>query len=142
LNKNLSLALKLFGFLIGLWLVISSFEAELNYGQLALGLLLLWACAFWAKGFWEANHGPVGGWPGWALSSLLAIIPGLILLAYGLLAPAQPSLTNSGLDVCALQTGWCVSGTRAFAFFGAAGLLAGLAWSYFLYTLEKKTGDR
>ena len=123
---------------LGIWLVASSFTPDLNYGRLVTGLLFLWVSTIWLKQYVELKRGRARGWLNWGITSLLAVIPGLILLWYGLLTPAQPSLTNSGIDVCALQTGWCVSGTRAFIFWGGIVFLAGLAWAFFTYSGEKK----
>ena len=130
---------KLVVFVAAVGLVVSSFGPTLNYGRLAFGLSVLWVCALWLRQDLARRYGFGKGWLGWGINALLAIIPGLILLWYGWSAQAQPSLTNSGIDVCALQTGWCASGTRAFGFFGGAALLVGLVWSYFLFSIEKKS---
>jgi hypothetical protein len=137
-RKLLLLAGKLLTFALGLWLVVSSQGAELDHTRLTVGLLILWVCALWLKQYLQTNGNLGQGWLSWAVSSVLAIIPGAILLWFGIFAPAQPSLTNSGVDVCQFQTGWCVSGTRTFIFWGGAVLLAGLAWSYFMFTIEKR----
>jgi hypothetical protein len=126
----------------GIWLVISSQGTPTDYGQLTLGLLGLWLSAVWLKQYVQQTYGSARGWLGWAINALLAIVPGLILLWYSLFTPAQPSLTNSGVDVCAFQTGWCVSGNRALSFFSGFALLAGIVWAYFTFTIEQKTKGR
>jgi hypothetical protein len=56
----------------------------------------------------------------------MALMPGLTLIWYGLAGPANPTLTRGGFDVCELAVGYCVSGTRAMAYFGGFFLLVGL----------------
>lgn len=129
---------KLLALALGLWLAFTSFGEVLNYGRLTIALLIFWLGAIWLKQMLEQDGRLGNGWLLWGLNALLAIIPGLILLWYGLASPAQPSLTNGGQDICELQVGWCVSGSRAFAFFGGAALLAGLAWSAFTFSIEKR----
>lgn len=126
----------------GIWLVISSQGTPTDYGRLTLGLLGLWFCAVWLKQNAEHARRSVSGWFGWSINTILAVIPGSILLWYSLFTPAQPSLTNSGVDVCEFQVGWCISGNRALSFLGVMVLLAGIGWSYFTFTIEQKTKGR
>jgi hypothetical protein len=126
----------------GAWLVISSQGTATDYGQLTLGLLGLWLSAVWLKQYVEQARGSVNGWLGWAINTALAVIPGAILLWYSLFTPAEPSLTNSGVDVCEFQVGWCISGNRALSVLGGMLLLAGVGWSYFTFTIEQRTKGR
>jgi hypothetical protein len=138
MSNKLLAAIRWLTFALGVWLVASSLAATPVYGRLTFGLLILWLSAIWLKQSLEQRYGALQGWPAWAVNAVLALIPGLILFSYGAFTPAQPSLTNSGIDVCQLSTGFCVSGSRTFVFFGGVLFLAGVAWSYFMFTIEKK----
>ena len=119
--------------LVSLWLLATGLAGPPNHNRITLGLLLAWVAALFLRAIKDAQL-PTGrsANPLWRapFSVLLALAPGLILLAYGLFAPAQPSLANSGVDVCAYEVGWCVSGTRAFIVFGGVALLIGIAVAY------------
>lgn len=141
MNSQLGSVGKWLAMIVAVWLAFTSFGNDLNYGRLTLALLIFWLGGVWLKQSLERN-GRLDGWLLWGANATIAIIPGLILLGYGLFSPAQPSLTNSGVDVCQLETGWCISGSRVFIFWGGALLLAGLAWSTFMFTIEKKVSDR
>ncbi|MCW5873815.1 MAG: hypothetical protein KIS88_04140 [Anaerolineales bacterium] len=140
-NERTKMLIKLAVGALAVWLTLSSLGPSLNYRRLTLALLLLWLCVIWLKQYVEQARGSAGGWLGWGLNSLLAIIPGTILTWYSLFTPAVPSVNNMGVDICQYAVGWCVSGNRAVAPWGILALLAGVAWSYFAFTSKKDVSD-
>jgi hypothetical protein len=145
MNSRAVTLLKIGIFAAGGLLIFSSFGSPLNYGRLTIGLLALWLSAVWFKQSWQESwlanlrNRPTyeQGLFLWAINALLIILPGLILLGYGVFSPASPSLTNSGVDICQFEVGYCVSGSRAFIFIGGLALLIGLVWAYFMFTVER-----
>ena len=114
----------------GLLLCATSFSSPFNYARFAWGLMLLWPGLIWLRMLKDAlvarNGGHDKAWRRLPFNAAMALMPGLVLLWYGLAAPADPTLTRGGFDVCELSVGYCVSGTRAGAYFGGFGLLLGL----------------
>jgi hypothetical protein len=146
MNSRVATLIKIGVFAAGGLLIFSSVGSPLNYGRLTIGLLALWASAVWFKQSWQQSWlESLGNRPTyeqglflWAINAFLITLPGLILLGYGVFSPASPSLTNSGVDICQFQVGYCVSGSRAFIFIGGLALLLGLVWAYFMFSVEKK----
>lgn len=131
------------------WLILSALTSPVNYGRLTAGLLVLWLALILLRGLkdqlWSFQQtGPEyrrrRAYRRLPFSILLSIAPGAILLWYGIFAPAVPSRTRGGIDVCELQVGLCVSGTRAFIFWGIVVLIGGLIWAYVLIRSAGKEG--
>lgn len=105
------------------WAVTTGSGPELGYGRLTWAALAAWfvllRCwlGLW-KRLYSAPPGAVARAVGCLIDCVFTLAPALIVIAYGALAPAAPSLTAGGVDVCQYETGFCVSGTRSFIGFG------------------------
>ncbi|KAA3642688.1 MAG: hypothetical protein DWQ07_19355 [Chloroflexi bacterium] len=124
---------------LAVWWLLHGFSSPTNYGQALAGLFALWLALILLRALKDdlfpadaSNNLQNRAYWRLPLNILLSISPGLFLLWFGIFAPASPSVTNSGLDVCQFETGWCVSGTRSMIFFGAMALLVGLGMVYLL----------
>lgn len=110
--------------------IVASRGLGARYGLLLCGVLALWCGALVV---WVGMRRRVAFVGRHGLKRLLrlvdlvfAILPGALLMMYGGLAPAVPSLTRGGLDVCDTFAGFCVSGTRAFVDLGICTLIVGV----------------
>jgi hypothetical protein len=116
----------------GLLLCATSFGEPFNYARFTWGLFLLWPGLIWLRRLKDLLVARVrpdsedNAWRRLPFNIAMALMPGLTLIWYGLAAPANPTLTRGGFDVCELAVGYCVSGTRAIAYFGAFFWLVGL----------------
>jgi FtsH-binding integral membrane protein len=108
----------------------TGFTPEIKYGQLAWGALGAWSTLvlLWLRVPRRVRKSEQGAtvFVSYAVTLLLCVAPGVILACYGWLAAAVPSYTRGGVDVCELEVGYCVSGTRSFIFFGFWGVVIGL----------------
>lgn len=132
---------------LGVWAMMTGWEPEILFVRLTWGALGLW-CGL--LGFWIAirrrtgfKGRPVRKFFVRLIDLSFALLPGVILIAYGALAPAAPSLTQGGFDVCDTSPGYCVSGTRAFVPFGIFTIIIGviLNWVVGLEAPIKSTSD-
>ena len=126
---------------LGAWLVTTGSQEPIDYERTVWGGLFLWVTVLVARS-WVRQLGATPNpdapnlsrrmWQRLPPNILLSLAPGAILLWYGLAAPQKPSYTRGGIDICDLQVGLCVSGTRAFIFFGIVLLVFGLSVVYLL----------
>jgi len=112
------------------WALYTGSDPEIKYGQLTWGSLGAWATLvlLWLrvpKRIRRSERGAAAV-ASYVMRLLLCVAPGVILACYGWLAPPAPSYTQGGVDVCQLEVGYCVSGTRAFIFFGCWSVVIGL----------------
>lgn len=131
-------------FSFSLWALATGWEPEVNYERLVWAALALWLSTLWV---WIAVRGRLRSFATPLMKRLsrlvdimIALAPGAILIAYGSIAPAAPSLTRGGFDVCDTSPGWCVSGTRAFVAFGIFTILLGLI-AHWIVGLEAPKKD-
>jgi hypothetical protein len=132
----------------GLLLCATSFGELFNYARFIWGLFLLWPGLIWLRILKDVLVARVR--PDWAarddawrrlpFNIATALAPGQSLIWYGLAAPANPTLTRGGFDVCELAVGYCVSGTRAMAWFGGFALLIGLVVVSLMVRTAKEAG--
>lgn len=112
------------------WALYTGVTPDIKYGQLTWGALGAWAALLllWLRvpqRVRKSKHGWTA-FVSYVVTLLLCVAPGIILASYGWLAPAVPSYTRGGVDVCDLEVGYCVSGTRAFIFLGGSSAVIGL----------------
>ena len=121
---------------LALWWLLRGFSSPTNYGQALAGLFALWLALILLRtlkdDLFPADASQNRAYWRLPLNILLSISPGLFLIWFGIFAPASPSVTNSGIDVCQFEPGFCVSGTRSMIFFGGFALLVGLGLVYVL----------
>ena len=90
--------------------------------------------------FWSRLRGRViqscGFLCAWLCDLFFSLCPGAFLVWYGASAPQVPSYARGGMDVCDLEPGFCVSGTRAFIAFGIELLVIGLVIAVALYFVK------
>ena len=123
------------------WALTTGWSPEVSYVQLAWGFFAVWVVLLRV---WCALRAVVMGSGGLirrscvhVLDTIVSLLPGSILVAYGWFAPAAPSITRGGMDVCDLEVGYCVSGTRAFIGFGVVALVFGAIISLCLVISER-----
>lgn len=129
---------------LAVWWLLRGLSLPTNYGQVLAGLFASWLALVLLRAIKDdffptdasADQGRSAFWR-LPLNILLSVSPGLFLLWFGIFAPASPSVTNSGVDVCQFEVGWCVSGTRSMMVFGAMALFVGLG---VVYVLVKSAG--
>lgn len=134
----------------GLLLCATSFGEPFKFARFAWGLVLLWPGLIWLrmlKDAWVERSAPDwaardNAWRRLPFNAAMALMPGLIFIWYGLAAPASPTLTRGGFDVCDLSVGYCVSGTRAVAWFGGFALLLGLLVVWLMVRAAKEANKR
>ena len=124
---------------LAVWWLLRGFSSPTNYGQALAGLFALWLALILLRTLKDdifpadaSDNLQNRAYWHLPLNILLSIAPGLFLMWFGVFAPASPSVTNSGIDVCQFETGFCVSGTRSMIFFGGFALLVGLGLVYVL----------
>lgn len=123
------------------WALMTGWSPEIHYERITWGLFAAWMMLLH---LWFAVRARVLG-PGGVLRRplvllidiLFSLLPGVFLFGYGWLAPAAPTLTRGGMDVCDLEVGYCVSGTRAFIGFGLVLLVFGSIFSLCLVVAER-----
>lgn len=117
-------------FACGAWAIAIGKGPEVRYGLLVWGALSLWSgmLVSWigVRRALREREGPYRKRLMRILDLGVALAPGVILIMYGVFAPAAPSLTQGGFDVCDTSPGFCVSGTRAFIHFGVFTLVVGV----------------
>jgi hypothetical protein len=122
-------------FLASLWLAVTGLLPALNHGRLTASAWVLWLAVILLRALKDRIWPFTGAdsaanlqraWMRFPLNVVLAFMPGLSLLWFGIFAPDEPSLTQGGLDVCALETGLCISGPRAVIVWGVLILGIGL----------------
>lgn len=130
----------------GGWALTVSQGPEIRYGLMLWGALSVW-CGLTMGWILARPRMRLAGSPyRKRLVRLLdlgvAVLPGVLLIAYGALAPAAPSLTQGGFDICDTSPGYCVSGTRAFVHFGLFILVTGVIANWVVGLEPPEKSDR
>jgi hypothetical protein len=104
---------------LAIWLAVTGVLVGLTHGRLTASVWALWLAIILLRGLKDRLWPAAGddtlqrAWMRLPLNIVLALMPGLSLVWFSLFAPNTPSITESGLDVCALETGLCLSGPRS-----------------------------
>ena len=136
-NRTLVFYIGLTGFVA--WVFATSFGPELRYERLVWGMLAAWLVGVRVWADLRSRTSKMCGfiWA-WLCDLFFSLSPGAILVWYGASAPASPSYARGGMDVCDLEPGFCVSGTRAFVGFGIELLVIGAVIAVALLLLKPK----
>lgn len=130
-------------FSFGGWAVLGVAAAEPRYGLALCGALVLWAglLTVWMKvrRVVSGEARPSRKRFTRLVDLVFSLAPGLVLVAYGAFAPAAPSLTRGGFDVCDASPGYCVSGVRAFVDLGICALIVGVITHWVIWLETKAT---
>ena len=113
------------------WAIVTGLSEPVSYGRITFGLLGAWSVLLWIWGLvWQRLSAKGEGRGlrrfGQFVDILFAIAPGTIVLVYSIFTPQIPSLTNGGMDICDLNVGPCISGTRATIPIGVILMVVGL----------------
>ncbi len=138
--------------LVAFWLAGTGLFPALNHGRIVASLWLLWLAVIFLRGLKDRLWPPTNGdslqraWMRLPLNIILALLPGLSLVWFSLFAPNTPSVTQGSFDVCALETGLCVSGPRSVIIWGiilvAIGLIGiWLIWPGRVQTAGQEQGE-
>jgi len=108
----------------------------INHGRLTASVWFFWLGIIFIRALGDRlkpfnNNGDIDqarqrAWMRLPLNVILALSPGLSLLWFSLFAPDTPSLTRGGIDVCELETGFCMSGPRAVIVWAFLVIIIGL----------------
>jgi len=127
--------------LLALWLAGTGLFPSLNHGRLTASVWVFWLAIILLRGlkdriwpFLEDDPDALlrRAWMRLPLNVVLALLPGLSLLWFGLFAPNESSLTRGSVDVCTLETGLCISGPRATIIWGVLILVIGLIGTWLI----------
>lgn len=116
------------------WALSTGWTPEIHYERVTWGMFAAWLVSvrIWSRLRGRAFQ-TCGFFCTWLGDLLFSLSPGGFLVWYGASAPQVPSYTRGGMDICDLEPGFCVSGTRAFIGFGIELLVVGFVIAGALY---------